>query len=254
MPRRVRSLTLNGEDFRQRPIEERRAALSPLVAGVHCILFSDALVAEGALVFAKACQLGLEGIVSKRAGSQYSSGNSGSGSSRRTRRSSGGRDPCLATARSPCPTFVTRRYRSSASRAAVTKLQCGAPPGTARRRQDDRPAADARQLPEGALGQYPRSVQGGIRKAGLIVQIVQLDEERLRLRRISAAVDRTSFFSACHASHGFVTLLSHFVPGASLELLLQRPFDQSAVAPQTPHAGGAHGRDRRTLFERRASD
>jgi bifunctional non-homologous end joining protein LigD len=45
-------LNLNGEDFRQRSIEERRAALSPLVAGVHCILFSDALVAEGALVFA----------------------------------------------------------------------------------------------------------------------------------------------------------------------------------------------------------
>ena len=68
-------LNLNGEDFRRRPIEERRAALSPLVAGVHCILFSDALVAEGALVFAKACELGLEGIVSKRAGSRYSSGN-----------------------------------------------------------------------------------------------------------------------------------------------------------------------------------
>ena len=66
-------LNLNGEDFRQRPIEERRAALSPLVGG---ILFSDALVAEGALVFAKACEMGLEGIVSKRAGSRYSSGNS----------------------------------------------------------------------------------------------------------------------------------------------------------------------------------
>jgi bifunctional non-homologous end joining protein LigD len=59
-------LSLNGEDFRQRPIEERRAALSPLVAGVDNILFSDALVAEGALVFAKACEMGLEGIVSKR--------------------------------------------------------------------------------------------------------------------------------------------------------------------------------------------
>ena len=69
-------LNLNGEDFRKRPIEERRAALSPLVAGVGGILFSDALVAEGALVFAKACELGLEGIVSKRAGSRYSSGNS----------------------------------------------------------------------------------------------------------------------------------------------------------------------------------
>jgi bifunctional non-homologous end joining protein LigD len=69
-------LTLNGEDFRQRPLEERRAALSPLVAGVDNLLFSDALAAEGALVFAKACELGLEGIVSKRAGSRYSSGNS----------------------------------------------------------------------------------------------------------------------------------------------------------------------------------
>jgi bifunctional non-homologous end joining protein LigD len=46
------------------------------VAGVDGILFSDALVADGALVFAKACELGLEGIVSKRAGSRYSSGNS----------------------------------------------------------------------------------------------------------------------------------------------------------------------------------
>ena len=60
-------LNLNGEDFRKRPIEERRAALSPLVAGVHRILFSDTLVAEGALVFAKACEMGLEAVVSKRA-------------------------------------------------------------------------------------------------------------------------------------------------------------------------------------------
>ena len=69
-------LNLNGEDLRQRLIEERRAALSPLVAGGDRILFSDAVVAEGALVFAKACELGLEGIVSKRVGSRYSSGNS----------------------------------------------------------------------------------------------------------------------------------------------------------------------------------
>jgi ATP-dependent DNA ligase len=32
--------------------------------------------AEGAAVFAKACELGLEGIVSKRAGSFYKSGRS----------------------------------------------------------------------------------------------------------------------------------------------------------------------------------
>ena len=69
-------LNLNGEDIRHRPLEGRRAALSPLIAGVDNILFSDALVADGALVFAKACELGLEGIVSKRAGSRYLSGNS----------------------------------------------------------------------------------------------------------------------------------------------------------------------------------
>src|SRR5271165_1127958 len=59
----------------QRPLEERRDELSRVVAGVDNILFSEALVAEGALVFAKACKLGLEGIVSKRAGSRYWSGN-----------------------------------------------------------------------------------------------------------------------------------------------------------------------------------
>jgi bifunctional non-homologous end joining protein LigD len=69
-------LSLNGKDFRQQPIEERRGALSPLVADVHSLMFSDALVEHGALVFAKACEMGLEGIVSKRVGSRYSSGNS----------------------------------------------------------------------------------------------------------------------------------------------------------------------------------
>jgi hypothetical protein len=38
------------------------------------ILFSEALAEEGAVVFAKACKLGLEGIVSKRAGSLYRAG------------------------------------------------------------------------------------------------------------------------------------------------------------------------------------
>ena|SRR5271165_5393433 len=35
------------------------------------ILFSEAIAAEGAIVFAKACELGLEGIVSKRLGGLY---------------------------------------------------------------------------------------------------------------------------------------------------------------------------------------
>ena len=69
-------MRLEGEDLRLRPLEARREALTQLVAGVDGILFSEALVAEGAVVFAKACDLGLEGIVSKRAGSFYRSGKS----------------------------------------------------------------------------------------------------------------------------------------------------------------------------------
>ncbi len=37
-------------------------------------MFSEALEADGAIVFAKACELGVEGIVSKRLGGVYLSG------------------------------------------------------------------------------------------------------------------------------------------------------------------------------------
>ena len=67
-------LRLNGDDLRLRPIEERRERAPQARVGVHGILFSQTLAAEGAVVFAKACELGLEGIVSKRAGSLYRSG------------------------------------------------------------------------------------------------------------------------------------------------------------------------------------
>jgi bifunctional non-homologous end joining protein LigD len=69
-------LRLDGADIRQNRIEDRRKALKQLVARVESILFSEAFKAEGALVFAKACEMGLEGIVSKRAGSRYPSGSS----------------------------------------------------------------------------------------------------------------------------------------------------------------------------------
>jgi bifunctional non-homologous end joining protein LigD len=70
-------LNLDGEDFRQRPLEERREALEQLVADVDDIQFSKALAGDGATVFAHACKLGLEGIVSKRISSRYRSGTSG---------------------------------------------------------------------------------------------------------------------------------------------------------------------------------
>jgi bifunctional non-homologous end joining protein LigD len=69
-------LRLGGDDLRQRPLEKRREALARLIAKRRSdgIVFSEALSEEGAVVFAKACELGLEGIVSKRSGSLYKSG------------------------------------------------------------------------------------------------------------------------------------------------------------------------------------
>ena len=69
-------LGLEGDDLRNRPLEERREALARLVHGAAGVRFSEALSADGAIVFAHACKLGLEGIVSKRAGSRYRSGTS----------------------------------------------------------------------------------------------------------------------------------------------------------------------------------
>jgi bifunctional non-homologous end joining protein LigD len=69
-------LRLEGDGLRLRPIQARREALKRLLSGVNGILFSEALAAEGAVMFAKACELGLEGIVSKREGSFYQSGTS----------------------------------------------------------------------------------------------------------------------------------------------------------------------------------
>ena len=69
-------MRLDGDDMRERPIEARREALARVVAGAKGIVFNEALATEGAVVFTKACELGLEGIVSKRAGSRYHSGRS----------------------------------------------------------------------------------------------------------------------------------------------------------------------------------
>jgi bifunctional non-homologous end joining protein LigD len=69
-------LRRDGDDLRPWPIEARREALMRLVAKRRGdgIVFNEALAGEGAVVFTHACELGLEGIVSKRAGSSYTSG------------------------------------------------------------------------------------------------------------------------------------------------------------------------------------
>ena len=52
-------LRLNGDDLRQRPLEKRREALAQLIARRRGdgIVFSEALAAEGAVVFKNACAL-----------------------------------------------------------------------------------------------------------------------------------------------------------------------------------------------------
>ena len=71
-------IELDGDDLRREPLEVRKATLASLLArAAPGTRFNEHLDAEdGPLVFAHACKLGLEGIVSKRKDSRYSSGRS----------------------------------------------------------------------------------------------------------------------------------------------------------------------------------
>jgi bifunctional non-homologous end joining protein LigD len=67
-------LRFQGEDWRSMPLEVRRAQLESVVSDSAAIKFSETIEGDGPLVFAHACKLGLEGIVSKRLGGAYASG------------------------------------------------------------------------------------------------------------------------------------------------------------------------------------
>lgn len=68
-------LEREGEDLRRLPIEQRRVLLAELLQPAPPnIVLSEAIEGDGPAVFAHACALGLEGIVSKRLGSRYKSG------------------------------------------------------------------------------------------------------------------------------------------------------------------------------------
>jgi bifunctional non-homologous end joining protein LigD len=66
-------IELDGDDLRREHLEVRKATLVSLLSGASPGLrFNEHLEhEEGALVFAHACKLGLEGIVSKRRNSPY---------------------------------------------------------------------------------------------------------------------------------------------------------------------------------------
>ena len=63
---------LNGRDLRKLPLIQRKAELKKIIAGTE-IQFSESFEIEGADMFAHACKVGLEGVVSKVRDSAYAS-------------------------------------------------------------------------------------------------------------------------------------------------------------------------------------
>jgi bifunctional non-homologous end joining protein LigD len=65
----------DGNDLRNRPFLDRKAALARLLRDTKAgILFNEHVAADGPTVYEHACQLGAEGIVSKKVDSTYRSG------------------------------------------------------------------------------------------------------------------------------------------------------------------------------------
>jgi len=70
-------IELNGDDLRRDPLEVRKATLASIVAKARPgIRFNEHIEGDGPTIFAHACKMGLEGIVSKRKDSTYRSGRS----------------------------------------------------------------------------------------------------------------------------------------------------------------------------------
>jgi bifunctional non-homologous end joining protein LigD len=67
-------LFLDGQDLRREPLIERKRKLKAIVKKASRFLFADHLEADAEEVYARACQMGLEGIVSKRREAPYRSG------------------------------------------------------------------------------------------------------------------------------------------------------------------------------------
>ena len=70
-------IELNGDDLRRDPLNVRKATLASVLArAAPGLSLNEHMEEDGAPVFAHACKLGLEGIVSKRKDSRYRSGRS----------------------------------------------------------------------------------------------------------------------------------------------------------------------------------
>jgi bifunctional non-homologous end joining protein LigD len=65
----------DGEDLRDRPFLDRKAALAQLLRKTEAgILFNEHIAEDGPVVFAHACRLGAQGLLSKKVDSTYRSG------------------------------------------------------------------------------------------------------------------------------------------------------------------------------------
>ena len=70
-------LFLDGVDLRSSPLHERKRRLQQLLRkSSPDFLYAQHLEGDGQTVFTQACEMGLEGIVSKRADAPYRSGRS----------------------------------------------------------------------------------------------------------------------------------------------------------------------------------
>lgn len=72
-------LYLDGEDLRQRPLEERKARLAEVVRpeAQGALRLSEHMNIDGRAMLRHACQLGMEGVISKRRDLPYRSGRTG---------------------------------------------------------------------------------------------------------------------------------------------------------------------------------
>ncbi|ONG54273.1 hypothetical protein BKE38_10635 [Pseudoroseomonas deserti] len=71
-------LAEGAKDWRDAPLTERKARLQQLLKrGPKAVVYVEHFAAPGAAVLRSACQMGLEGVVSKRAASPYRAGRSG---------------------------------------------------------------------------------------------------------------------------------------------------------------------------------
>ena len=71
-------LYLNGEAISDAPLRERKERLRDLLSNAAAPLqYSDHQIGRGSEFYAKACELSLEGIISKRADAPYSPGDRG---------------------------------------------------------------------------------------------------------------------------------------------------------------------------------